>query len=117
MRPAPGRDRQMPTACRAKRVLRDRCKWNPRGYIRFRVRNRFPRVDRLLKSQAASHAACWIYKFLLPSYLSVRQHLRPALTARLNGNALTRQEVERAEDHKGAGAMTFAPNAANQGEV
>src|SRR5580692_10048119 len=63
----------MPIACPAKPVSRDRCKWNPRVCIRFRVRSKFPRVDRLLKLQAASHAACWRYKFPLPSYLSVRQ--------------------------------------------
>ncbi len=37
---------------------------NPPACTRFRVRSRFPRADRLLELQAASHAACWKYKSL-----------------------------------------------------
>ena len=54
------------------------------GCIRFRVRSRFPRVDRLQELQAASHAACWRCKSLLPSYLSVRRRL-PAGTCGKDG--------------------------------
>jgi len=74
-RRVPGLRPQMRTACREVPVLRGRYKWSPRVCTRFRVRSRFPRADRLLELQAASHAACWKYKSLLPSYLSVRLRL------------------------------------------
>src|ERR1700722_18836590 len=82
----------MPTACPAKPVSRVRCKWNQRGCTRFRVRSRFPRVDRLLISQAASHAACLKYKFPLPSYLSVRQPKAAGKDGRGGGGRISIEE-------------------------
>src|SRR3569833_2800285 len=73
MRRVPGQYRRMQTACRGAHASHVRCKWTPPGCTRFRVRNRFPRADRLLELQAASHAACWKYKSLLPSCLSAQR--------------------------------------------
>src|ERR1700733_4727190 len=81
----------MPTAFPVKRASRARCKWNPRGCIRFRVRSRFPRVDRLPESQAASHAACLKYKFPLPSYLSVRQPMAVGTRGKVGWSAHDRR--------------------------